>query len=48
MKAIETQKCPDCMDGIVIVGVCDAWGCDAFEKTCPKCKGSGELKIQVK
>jgi DnaJ-class molecular chaperone len=45
MKTINTQECPDCWNGIIVEGAYDAWGCDAFEKLCPKCKGSGKIII---
>jgi len=42
-----SKKCFECDgEGIIIDGVFDAWGCDAFEKTCPKCDGTGEFNPQ--
>jgi hypothetical protein len=38
------KECLECGgEGFVVVGKCDAWGCDAFEETCTKCEGTGEL-----
>jgi phage FluMu protein Com len=34
------------MGGIIIEGVADAWGVDAWETKCPRCKGSGTIKTE--
>lgn len=42
------KECKECYgEGVVIEGAYDSWGVDAFEKTCTKCGGSGEIEYEL-
>jgi DnaJ-class molecular chaperone len=48
MNKFFTKECKECYgEGVIIEGAFDAWGCDAFESECPKCKGKREITYEL-